>query len=334
MATGSNVLTATRLTPSFDVKKVVVLDAHALYPAESPQWDVLRRIVGPHAMVEIYDTTPSDLIVGRAQDAQVVFTNKVPMTDETMAALPSLRYIGVLATGYNLIDIDAANAQGVTVTNIPAYSTDSVAQMAIALLLEVTNRVGYYNREVHRGRWSECDDFTFRDFPLTELAGKCLGIVGLGHIGHAVARIAAAMGIRIAVLTSKPQSELPEGYIKLEHDDFFRQCDVVSLHCPLTDQTREMINSSVLALMKPTAILVNTSRGQLVAEADLACALNDGRIGAAALDVLAVEPPLDSNPLLSARNCIVTPHIAWASEEARQRLFDNAMSNLADYLNN
>lgn len=328
-----NVLTAPlRNTSKPSISKVVVLDAHALYPADSQAWNALRHIVGSAAKVEIYDTTPGDLIVSRSEGAQIIFTNKVPMSAATMSQLPQLKYIGILATGYNLVDIAAASERGIVVTNIPAYSTDSVAQMAVALMLEVTNRVGYYNREVHRGRWSECDDFTFRDFPLTELAGKTLGIVGFGHIGSAVARIASAMGMTVAVSTSKPQSELPDGYVKLSADDLFRQSDVVSLHCPLTPDTMGMINRRVLSLMKPTSILINTSRGPLVNERDLADALNSGTIAAAATDVLSVEPPVADNPLLSARNCIITPHIAWASEEARRRLFDIAMSNLQSFL--
>ena len=248
-----------------------------------------------------------------------------------MSALPQLKYIGVLATGYNVVDIDAAKSHGIVVTNIPAYSTSSVAQMVFAHLLNITQRVGYYADENRQGRWTKSADFCYWDTPLMELDGKKMGIVGFGNIGQATARIAQAFGMEVCVVTSKEQSSLPAGMKKMELDELFTSCDVVSLHCPLTPTTKEMVNANRLKLMKPQAILINTGRGPLINEQDLADALNEGRIAGAGLDVLSVEPSQKDNPLLSAKNCFITPHIAWATKEARIRLMNIAVENLKAY---
>lgn len=308
---------------------VVVLDGFTLYPPEDARWERLAQW-GPLA---VYERTSADEIAARCREARVVLTNKVALRAETLAAMPRLRYIGVLATGYNIVEVEAAAARGIVVTNIPSYSTASVAQTAIALLLAVTNRVEHYSEEVRTGRWSSCRDFTFRDYPLTELDGKTFGVVGFGHTGSATARIAAAMGMRVRVFTSKAQSELPEGYVKSGLDELFAESDVVSLHCPLTDSTRGLVNAERLSKMKPGAVVINTSRGPVVDEQALADALNAGRIAGAGVDVLSTEPPRPDNPLLTARNCVITPHIAWASDEARERLMDIAIANVAAFEN-
>ena len=248
-----------------------------------------------------------------------------------MAALPALKYIGVLATGYNIVDIQAAKARGIIVTNIPAYSTASVAQMVFAHILNITQRVGHYAYANRHGRWANNPDFCYWDTDLVELDGKKLGIIGLGNTGQATARIAAAFGMQVCAYTSKPQSQLPGGIRKMELDELFRECDIISLHCPLTDSTREMVNAERLRLMKPTAILINTGRGPLINEQDLADALNNGTIYAAGVDVLSQEPPRADNPLLSARNCYITPHIAWASTAARERLMQIMLENIKAY---
>lgn len=305
---------------------IVILDAATTYPASDEKWKIFESI----GSLTVYDRTPydSDEIVCRCKDADAVLTNKVPLSADTLSRLPRLRYVGVLATGYNIVDVSAAAGRGIVVTNIPAYSTASVAQMAFALLLAITNRVEHYAGENRKGRWPACADFSYRDFPLMELAGKTFGVVGLGNTGSATAAIAAAFGMKVAVVTSKEQSQLPDGYVKMDLDELFAKADVVSLHCPLTPSTKHLADTRRLALMKPTAILLNTGRGPLVDEEALAAALNEGRIYAAGVDVLSCEPPKPDNPLLSARNCFVTPHIAWASDEARCRLLDIAYANL------
>lgn len=308
--------------------KIVCLDGGTLYPVTDSVWGRFADF----ADFEIYDRTDEAQIAERCSGADMVLTNKVPFTAETIAALPSLKYIGVLATGYNIVDVKAAAAAGITVTNIPAYSTRSVAQTAIALLLAIVNRVEHYAAANAAGRWAQSPDFTYRDFDWTELAGKTFGVVGFGNTGSATAAIAAALGMKIAVYTSKDQASLPEGYEKVPLDDLFAKSDVVSLHCPLTDSTRGLVNARTIGLMKPSAIVINTSRGPVVDEADLARALNDGRIAAAGLDVLSQEPPSKECPLLSARNCFITPHLAWASVEARERLFDIALGNVEAYV--
>ncbi len=311
------------------MKKIVCLDGYSLYPATDERWKAFTD----YCDIEVYDRTRPDEIVERVGDAELVLTNKVPMNAATISALPSLRYIGVLATGYNIVDIEAASRAGVVVTNIPSYSTHSVAQQVFALLLAITNRVEDYALGVSEGRWSRCADFTYREREWPELAGKTLGIVGYGHIGSAVAKIASAFGMNIALYTSRRQDELPEGYTKMTLDELFASSDVVSLHCPLTDETRGMVDSRRLALMKSSAILINTGRGPLVDEDALAAALKEGKIYGAGLDVLVNEPPKPDCPLLTAPNCFITPHIAWASTEARKRLFDIAVANVAAFLN-
>lgn len=307
--------------------KIVVLDGYGLNPGDL-SWEGMQAL----GELTVYDrTTPAELLE-RSAGAEVLVTNKTVITAEDMAALPDLKYIGVLATGYNIIDVKAAKERGIVVTNIPAYSTDSVAQMVFAQILNITQRVGHYAYANRHGRWANNPDFCYWDTNLTELHGKKMGIIGLGNTGKATARIAAAFGMQVCAYTSKPQPELPEGIRKMELDEIFRECDIVSLHCPLTPDTKELVNAKRLAAMKPTAILINTGRGPLVNEQELADALNRGVIAAAGLDVLSSEPPLYTNPLLTAKNCFITPHIAWATKEARVRLMDIAVENLKGYL--
>lgn len=282
--------------------------------------------------VTLFDRTPADKIVERAADADIVLTNKVPFSADTLRQLPRLRFICVLATGYNIIDTEAAARQGVVVANIPAYSTMSVAQMAFAHILNITNHVASYAREVADGKWTNCPDFCFWDSALTELAGKTMGIVGLGNTGMATARIAVAMGMKVVALTSKSADTLPEGITPAPLDDVLASADVVSLHCPLTPSTRHLINAASIAKMKPSAILINTGRGPLVDEQAVADALNGGRLAAFGADVLSQEPPRGDNPLLSARNCFLTPHIAWATLEARTRLMSTATENVRQFI--
>ena len=279
----------------------------------------------------VYDRTSPSELLERAAGAEALVTNKTLITSENMDALPDLKYIGVLATGYNVVDIDAAKARGIVVTNIPSYSTASVAQMVFAHILNITQRVGYYADENKQGRWTKNADFCYWDTHLVELQGKKMGIVGFGNIGQATARIAQAFGMEVCVYSSKPQFALPSGIKKMELDELFGECDVVSLHCPLTPDTKEMVNAERLSKMKPNAVLINTGRGPLINDQDLADALNEGMIAAAGLDVLSVEPSVEGNPLLGARNCFITPHIAWATLEARTRLMEIAVQNLKSY---
>ena len=306
--------------------KIVVLDGYGLNPGDL-SWKGMEAL----GELVVYDRTSPSEVMERSANAEVLITNKTVITAEHMAALPQLKYIGVLATGYNVVDIDEARHRGIVVTNIPAYSTASVAQMVFAHVLNITQRVGYYANENAKGRWTNSIDFCYWDTNLIELEGKKMGIVGLGNIGQATARIAQAFGMEILVFTSKEQSALPKGMKKVTLDELFAQSDVVSLHCPLTPYTKEMVNAARLRTMKPSAILINTGRGPLVNEQDLADALNEGRIAAAGLDVLSVEPSVFGNPLFNARNCFITPHIAWATKEARTRLMDIAVNNLKSY---
>lgn len=307
--------------------KIVVLDGYGLNPSDL-SWEEMQAL----GELTVYDRTAPAELAERAAGAEVLITNKTVITAGDMAALPALKYIGVLATGYNVVDVAAAKERGIVVTNIPAYSTASVAQMVFAHLLNITQRVGHYAYANRHGRWANNPDFCFWDTELTELSGKKIGIVGLGNTGQATARIASAFGMQVCAYTSKPQAALPEGIKKMELDELFSQCDVVSLHCPLTPETKELVNARRLAMMKPTAILINTGRGPLVNEQDLADALNRGTIAAAGVDVLSTEPPRYDNPLLTARNCFITPHIAWATREARIRLMDIAVGNLKAYI--
>ena len=268
----------------------------------------------------------------RAEGAEIVLTNKTRIEAHHIAALPQLKYIGVLATGYNIVDTEAARQHGVLVTNIPAYSTNSVAQLVFAHLLNIAQQVQHHSEAVHSGRWSHCSDFCFWDMPLLELHGLKMGIVGLGHTGMATARIALGFGMEVYAYTSKSPLQLQSEIHKMELDQLFCECDVVSLHCPLTPATQGLVNAERLQLMKPTAILINTARGPLVDEEALADALNQGKLAAAGLDVLSQEPPKADNPLLTARNCYLTPHIAWGSTAARQRLMQILVDNIQSFL--
>lgn len=306
--------------------KIVVLDGYAANPGDL-SWDELKSL----GECIVYDrTTPSE-VTERAAGADILLTNKVVLNADTIAALPHLKYIGVLATGYNVVDIAAAKERGIVVTNIPAYSTPSVAQMVFAHILNIAQQVQHYTDEVRKGRWSSNPDFCFWDTPLIELRGKKIGIIGLGQTGYNTARIAIGFGMEVHAYTSKSTFQLPPEIRKTELDELFANCDIISLHCPLTDSTREMVNAERLRLMKPTAILINTGRGPLINEQDLADALNNGTIYAAGVDVLSQEPPRADNPLLSARNCYITPHIAWASTAARERLMQIMLENIKAY---
>lgn len=307
--------------------KICILDGYSLNPGDL-DWSPVERL----GDVTLFDRTSADKIVERAADADIVLTNKVSFSADTLRQLPRLRFICVLATGYNIIDTEAAARQGVVVANIPAYSTMSVAQMAFAHILNITNHVASYAREVADGKWTNCPDFCFWDSALTELAGKTMGIVGLGNTGMATARIAVALGMKVVAMTSKSADTLPEGITPAPLDDVLASADVVSLHCPLTPSTRHLINAASIAKMKPSAILINTGRGPLVDEQAVADALNGGRLAAFGADVLSQEPPRGDNPLLSARNCFLTPHIAWATIEARTRLMSTATENVRQFI--
>lgn len=304
---------------------IVELDSYAANPGDL-SWEEMETLGG--CSFTRYDRTPAHLIVECAREADIILTNKVVIDDAVMAQLPRLKYVGVLATGYNVVDIDAARARGITVTNIPAYSTMSVAQMVFAHLLNVTQQVALYDGAVKRGEWERSDDFCFYKAPLTELAGKTMGIVGLGHIGSAVAQIALAFGMKVLAYTSKKQTE--DG-IEMTHswEELFSRADVVTLHCPLTPETYHLVNAERLAWMKPSAILINTGRGPLVDEEALCAALKEGRLAAACLDVLTTEPP---QRIPQAPNLYITPHLAWATREARERLLHIATENIRAFL--
>lgn len=307
--------------------RAVILDGYTLNPGDL-NWEEFRRL----ANFEIYDYTSSEEILIRARDAEIVITNKTVLSANIIRQLPQLKYIGILATGYNVVDIDAAKERGIVVTNIPAYSTDSVAQLVFAHLLNIVSQVEYHSQEVKKGRWSENRDFSFWDKPLIELSGLTLGIIGFGNIGNKVAQIALPFGMKVIAYTSKPQGNLPADVIRAELETLCKESDVISLHCPLTPGTNEIINAKRLSAMKSTAILINTSRGGLINEQALANALNEDRIYAAGLDVLSTEPPQPDNPLLTARNCYITPHYAWATKQARTRLMKTAIANLRAFL--
>ena len=309
--------------------KIVVLDGYALNPGDL-SWDGFKEL----GDVAIYDRTSDEELLERCKGTEALITNKTILSAQTMDELPDLKYIGVLATGYNVVDVDAAHKRGIVVTNIPSYSTNSVAQMVFAHILNITNRVGYYSCENREGRWSRNKDFCYWDYPLTELANKKIGIIGLGHTGMATARIAIAFGMKVYAYTSKNKLQLPVEINKLELDDLFKECDIISLHCPLTDSTKHLVNQERLSMMSPNAIIINTGRGPLIDELALAKALNEGTIAAAGLDVLSQEPPSIDNPLLSAKNCFITPHIAWATKEARMRLMQIAVENLKGFIEN
>lgn len=307
--------------------KIVILDGYTENPGDL-SWAGFEKL----GEVTVYDRTPAKEIAARIADAQAVITNKTPITAQTLDACPGVRYIGVLATGYNVVDTAACKARGIPVCNIPTYGTDAVAQYVFALLLEVCHHVGHHSDAVHAGRWVQSRDFCFWDTPLIELSGKTLGIIGFGRIGQATAKIAKAFGMRVLAY-ARHQSEQGHklaDYVSL--DELLTRSDIVSLHCPLTEQTQGMINAASIAKMKNGAILINTGRGPLVNEADLRQALDSGKLTAAAVDVVSTEPMPKDCPLLGAKNCIITPHIAWAPKESRQRLMDIAVDNLARFL--
>ena len=307
--------------------KIVILDGYTANPGDL-SWGSLKEM----GEVTVYERTRREEIAGRAADADIVLTNKVVMDREMMALLPRLKYIGVLATGYNVVDIEAARERDIIVTNVPAYSTESVAQTVFAHLLTVTNRTEHYAQQNRLGRWAENRDFCYWDTELTELAGKTMGIVGLGHIGRRVAEIALAFGMQVKAMTSKKAEELPAGIQKAELQSLLASADVVSLHCPLTEGTKHLIHRETLRLMKPSAILINTGRGPLVDDEALAEALNEGRLRAYCADVVTEEPPKADHPLLHAPNAFITPHIAWATVEARKRLLQTAIGNVEAFV--
>lgn len=303
------------------------MDGYGMNPGDL-SWDSIREL----GNLTVYDRTEPNEVVERAKDADAVLTNKVVVSADIMARLPKLKYIGVLATGFNVVDTRAASERGIIVTNIPAYSTDSVVQMTFAHILNITNRVAHYASENRSGRWSRNADFCYWDTALPELSGLTLGIVGLGHIGKKVAHIARDFGMEVYAATSKNAADLPEGIQKTTFDGLLGVCDILTLHCPLTDNTFEMMNKSTIAKMRRGAVLVNTGRGQLVNEADVAEALESGQLGAYGADVMCQEPPAADNPLLRAKNAFITPHIAWATFDARERLMKIAVDNVKAFI--
>ncbi|HLH54486.1 MAG TPA: D-2-hydroxyacid dehydrogenase [Verrucomicrobiae bacterium] len=306
--------------------RIVVLDGHTLNPGDL-SWEPLKTL-GP---CDVHERTASTELISRALDAGILLTNKVEIGAATIANLPNLKFIGVTATGTNIVDLEAARKRDIPVTNVPSYGTASVAQATIALLLELTHGVGHHAQTVRVGRWSASRDFCYWDQPLIELFGLTMGIIGLGSIGLAVAKLSVAFGMTVLATPSTRNPAVPwVKYVGLE--ELLRQSDVVSLHCPLTAETRGLINARTLGWIKPSAFLINSSRGQLIDEAALAEALNVGRIAGAGLDVLSLEPPPPANPLLQARNCIITPHFAWATRAARQRLMDATVNNVRAFL--
>ena len=307
--------------------KIVVLDGYAANPGDL-NWDELRTL----GECEIYDRTAPDEVLERSKDAEAILTNKVVITAEHMASLPNLKYIGVIATGYNIIDVAAAKERGITVTNIPAYSTPSVGQMVFAHILNITQRVQHYADEVREGRWTQSQDFCYWDTPLIELLGKKIGLIGLGQTGYNTARIAIGFGMKVWAYTSKSRLQLPPEIRKAELDQIFRECDIVSLHCPLTDQTRAIVNAANIASMKDGAILLNLARGPLLDEAAVAEALASGKLGGLGADVVSVEPIAQDNPLLASPNTLLTPHIAWATRTARQNITRIIAENIAGWM--
>lgn len=306
--------------------KIVVLDGYTLNPGDL-SWDALKAL----GEVVLFDRTPPDQVAARCADAEIIVTNKALVPREVIAALPKLRFIAVTATGFNIVDAAAAKERGIPVSNVPLYGTRAVAQFTIALLLELCHRVGAHADSVRAGDWVKSADWCFARFPLLELDGLTFGVVGWGRIGQATAEIARAMGMKI-IAASRSAKPPRDGVEFLPVDEVFRRADVVSLHCPLTPETKSLVNAERLALMKPTAFLLNTSRGPLLDEAAVAAALNSGRLAAAGLDVLSTEPPKADNPLLSARNCLITPHQAWAAKAARARLMETTVANVKAFL--
>ena len=309
--------------------KIVVLDGYVENPGDL-SWEAL----GALGDLTVYDRTEDEDIVSRIGNAEIVITNKTPITEETMEQCPSIRYIGVLATGYNVVDVEAAKKRGIPVTNIPSYGTETVAQFTMGLLLEICHHIGHHDQAVHEGRWSACEDFCFWDYPMIELAGKTLGLIGYGRIGQAVGRIAQAFGMKLLVYTRTVKKELETEHCRfVSLEELLKEADVISLHCPLQPETEQLIRRETIEQMKDGVILLNSSRGPLIHEADLAEALRSGKVAAAAMDVVSAEPIKEDNPLLTAPNCIITPHIAWAAKEARTRLMNVAVENVRSFLN-
>ena len=307
--------------------KIVVLDGYTLNPGDL-SWEDLQRF----GTCEFHDRSAPGEVVPRLKQADAALTNKVPLDRKVIESLPKLKYIGVTATGFNIVDVQAAKERGITVTNVPAYGTDSVAQATFALLLELTNRVGHHAQTVREGRWSQCPDFCYWDFPLVELVGLNFGIIGYGRIGQQVGRIARAFGMNVLATPSRSQPANSDART-LPLEALLRESDVISLHCPLTPETKGLINSERIGFMKESAFLLNTSRGPLIVEHDLAEALHKERLAGAGLDVLSIEPPVKGSPLISAPNCYITPHQAWATSAARQRLLNVTAANLKAWLN-
>ncbi len=309
--------------------KIVVLDGYTLNPKDL-SWDEL----GAFGDLVVYDRTPDDEIVKRIADAQIVFTNKTPLNSSAINACPNIEYIGVLATGYNVVDIAAAKEKGIIVTNVPTYGTEAVAQFAIALLLEICHHIGHHNDAVRKGRWTNNLDWCFWDYPLIELSGKTMGIIGYGRIGQATGRIAQTLGMNVLANDEYKNISLEcETMRYVELEELFEKSDVIALYCPLFPSTEGIINRTNIDKMKTGVIILNNSRGGLIVEQDLADALNSGKVYYAGLDVVSVEPIKSDNPLLKAKNCIITPHISWASKESRQRLLELVVDNLRQYLN-
>ncbi len=308
--------------------KIVVLDGYTLNPGDL-SWEGLEQI----GILEVYDRTPEDLIIERIGNAEIVLTNKTPLTENIFEQAPHIKYVGVLATGYNVVDMAAAKKKGITVTNIPAYGTNAVAQMTFALLLEMCHHVWAHSEEVKKGAWINSPDFCFWNYPLIELAGKTMGVIGFGRIGQAVGKIAQALGMNVLAHDVQPDHTLESETLQyVQLDRLLTRSDIITLHCPLLDSTEGMINKDTIAGMKDGVMIINTSRGPLINEEDLATALNSKKVAGAALDVLSREPPGKDNPLLAARNCIITPHISWAPKESRERLMNIAINNLKQFL--
>lgn len=307
--------------------KIVILDGYSVNPGDL-SWDELEEC----GDLTVYDRTNTEDILKRTKNADAILTNKVVISSEIIDKLPNLKYIGVLATGYNVVDIEAAKKRGITVTNVPAYSTNSVVQMTFAHILNLTNRVAHYAHENRKGKWSASPDFCYWDTNLGEIAGKTLGVVGLGNIGYKVACIARDFGMDVFACTSKNSADLPDGIQKVTFNGLLGISDILTLHCPLTPQTKEMINKDTLSQMKRGALLINTGRGALVNDKDVAQALCEGQLGGYGADVMTQEPPKPDNPLLSAPNAYLTPHIAWATLEARKRLVSIASANVAAFV--
>lgn len=308
-----------------DSPSIVVLDGHTLNPGDL-DWSPLAAL----GSLTVHNRTPADEVRARGEGADILLTNKSPLTRAVIEGLTELKYIGVLATGYNVVDTAAAAERGLPVTNVPGYGTPAVAQHVFALLLELTQQTGLHSESVRAGEWAGSADWCYWRTPLVELSGLTMGIVGMGSIGHAVAEIARAFGMKVIAATHTARAE--EGVESVSVEELFRRADVVSLHCPLTPETNGMVNAARLAAMKPSAFLINTGRGPLIVEADLAEALREGRIAGAALDVLSTEPPPADHPLLSAPRCLITPHLAWAARASRQRLMDAVVENVRAFL--